>query len=166
MKVRHVYSAPSVEDAKVCVEGVRELGVADTQIALIADSKIQLEQIPDRLKDPSSTDVVPAALRGAVGGGGAGLLAGLVATSIPTAGVTLAGAAVIGLAGAALGTWSSALVGAAVPGEVQRQFEDRLADGEVLISVDAEEDDAQRLASTLVARGASKLDYEAPTALS
>ncbi len=80
----------------------RKAGEPDADIAIIADAKTQQEGVPDRFKDDASTGVVLAAIGGVIDGG-AGLLAGFAATSIPTAGVTLAGAGILGVAGAALG---------------------------------------------------------------
>lgn len=165
MKIRHAFHVAGVAEAAGCVRELRRLGVDDGEISLIAGSRTLLEQLPDSLKDDSPTDFVPAAMRGAVGGGGAGLLAGLVGAAIPPLGITVAGAAFLTLAGAAVGTWSSSLMGAAISNEVHRRFEERLGAGELLLVVDAEEERMPALDAAILAQGATKADYEATSAL-
>ncbi len=166
MKKRYVFTLAGLEQAVPAVAEARLEGLGEEAIALVARRDIQLQQIPDDLKDSTPMDFVPAALRGAAGGGSIGLLAGLVASAVPSAGVTLAGAALIGVAGAAVGSWSSALIGAAVPNEVQRVFEERIARGEILLVLDAEEDLLAKLEPRLQRAGAQKVDYEAASSLS
>ena len=165
MKLRHVYATPTLERARLCVDEARLHGLDDSEIALVAHRDIALERIPDSLRDGSATDFVPALLRGAAGGGSVGVLAGLIALAIPTAGVTLAGAGLLAAAGAAVGTWSGALIGSAVPNAVHRDYERRLEAGEILIVLDAEEEGLALLDARMAARGAIQLDYEQPAAL-
>lgn len=165
MKIRHAFHVPDVTVAAACVRALRARGVQDADISLIAGSRTLLEQLPESLKDDSPTDFVPAAMRGAVGGGGVGLLAGLVAAAIPPLGITVAGAAFMAIAGAAVGTWSSSLMGAAISSEVHRRFEERLGAGELLLVLDAEEDRLAMLEADLVRCGGRRVDYEAVTAL-
>lgn len=68
------------------------------------------------------------------------------------------------LAGALVGTWSSALVGATVPDPVRRQFEDEIEAGRVLVVIDAEEQELHNAESALVSAGATPLPYEAASA--
>lgn len=164
MKFRHVYALDSLEQTVRAVEEARLAGVGEDALSLVARRDIRLQQIPDSMKQAGG-DFVPAALRGMVGGGGIGLLAGLFAASVPTGGVTVAGALLIGAAGAAVGGWSAAMVGAGVPDEVQRLFEARIERGEILMLVDAEPALLARLEPRLSAAGALRVDYEAPAAL-
>ena len=69
-----------------------------------------MDAVPDDLRE-AHTDMVPAALRGAAGGGAVGLVAGLIAVAVPPLGITLAGAGLMAAVGALVGSWSSALVG-------------------------------------------------------
>ncbi|MCK7594201.1 hypothetical protein [Pseudomarimonas salicorniae] len=165
MKIRHVFSLKQIDQAVRTVDLARGAGLDDESISLVARRDISLNAIPDSLKDSATSDFVPAALRGATGGGSIGLLAGLMAAAIPGVGVTLAGAALLGVAGAAVGSWSAALVGAGVPNEVQRLFEERIERGEVLLVLDAEEGTLKQLEPALIAAGAERIDYETPTAL-
>ena len=94
-----------------------------------------------------------------------GLLAGLVALAIPPLGITLAGAAAIGLAGAMIGTWSSALVGASLPDPIRRKFEDEIRAGKILVIVDGEPGELLAAEPDMVRAGATPLPYEAASAL-
>ncbi len=163
MKNRRVYSTPDVASAQRALQAARGAGLANDDLALIARSDIELEQVPDARKE-ARTDFLPAAARGAAGGGAAGLLAGLAAIAVPPLGITLAGVGVMAVAGALVGTWSSALVGATVPDPVRRRFEDEIEAGRVLVVIDAE-DTALALADpALQAAGATPLPYAAASA--
>src|SRR5690242_808345 len=118
MKTRHVFSTPDVETARTVMQAARAAGIPEDDISLIARSDIELEAAPEQHKEAGS-DFYPAALRGVVGGGAIGLLAGLVAVAIPPVGITVAGVAGLTLAGALTGGWASALVVAAVPDPVR-----------------------------------------------
>jgi hypothetical protein len=165
MKLRHVFVLDDLAQAQRAVGFLQSRGVPDTQLSLIAGSDAVLEQIPEELKDDSATDFVPAAVRGALGGGSVGLLAGLAAMAFPPLGITVAGAAFITALGAAVGTWSSALVGAAVSNEVHRKFEDAIRAEQVLLVLDAEALELPPLEAGLSELGARKVDYEVPAAL-
>lgn len=166
MKMRHVFIADSLETAGRCVQQARHLGLDDNDISLVARNDVELHQIPQDLLDSAPTDTVPAAMRGMVGGGATGLLFGLIASAIPPLGVTLAGAALFGVVGASIGTWSAALMGSAIPNEVHREFEDSIAAGKVLVVLDAEEEQLARADALMSKEGARKTAYESMSALS
>ncbi|HYG08058.1 MAG TPA: hypothetical protein VD865_16825 [Stenotrophomonas sp.] len=163
MKTRHVYSTPDIASAQRALQAAREAGVGNDDLSLIARADIELESIPDERKE-AKTDFLPAVARGAAGGGAAGLLAGLIAIAVPPLGITLAGAGVMAVAGALVGSWSSALVGATVPDPVRRRFEDEIEAGRILLVVDAEEPQLASADSAIRGSGAVPLPYEATTA--
>jgi len=163
MKTRHVFITDSVTDAHRAMAAAQAHGLAAQDLSLIARHDIELERIPDDEKQVAM-DFIPAALRGTVGGGAAGLLAGLVALAIPSMGVTLAGAGAIALLGAMVGTWSSALVGASIPDAVRRTFEEEIAAGRILLVIDGERALLPEAEAAIVATGARPLPYEAATA--
>jgi len=165
MKTRHVYSTPDLASAQRALQAARAAGADNDALSLIARHDIELEAIPDDRKE-ARTDFLPALARGAAGGGAAGLLAGLVAVAVPPLGITLAGAGVFALAGALVGSWSSALVGATVPDPVRRRFEAEIEAGRILLLVDAEEPALSRADAAVRAAGAQPLPYEATTAAS
>ena len=164
MKTRHVFSTNDVSQARSAVIALNEQGIAFDDISLVARSDIELDRIPDGLKEADS-DFKPAALRGMGIGGATGLLAGLAAVVFAPVGITLAGAAAIGALGALVGGWSSALMGSALPDPVRQQFDDEISAGRILLLVDAEPDVQPRLQLALAAVGARRLDYEAPSAM-
>jgi hypothetical protein len=164
MKTRHVFSTRDVAQARSAVLALQEQGVTFDDISLVARSDIELDRIPDGLKEADS-DFKPAALRGMGIGGATGLLAGLAAVVFTPIGITLAGAAAVGAMGALVGGWSSALMGSALPDPVRQQFDDEISAGRVLVLVDAEEEDQARFTSALAAIGVQRQDYEAPTAM-
>lgn len=164
MKTRHVFVTTGIPAAHAAMGAARAHGIEDDDLSLIARHDIELEGIPDERKQVTM-DFVPAALRGTIGGGAAGLLAGLVALAIPPLGVTLAGAGAIALLGAMVGTWSSALVGASIPDEVRRTFEREIEEGRILLVIDGEERLLPEAEAAIVATGARPLPYEATTVL-
>ena len=164
MKIRHVFVTRDVIQARDALLALREQGVGVDDISLVARSDIELDRIPDELKE-ADTDFVPAAMRGMGIGGATGLLAGLAAVVFAPVGITLAGAAAIGAMGALVGGWSSALMGSALPDPVRQQFDDEISAGRILLLVDDEPDVQPRLQLALAAVGARRLDYEAPSAM-
>ncbi|KRB02417.1 general stress protein [Lysobacter sp. Root690] len=160
MKQRRVYRTDDIAQATRAVDALRAQGVSDDDISLVARSDIELQSIPNRHKE-ADTDFMPAAIRGAGLGGATGLLAGLAATVITPVGITLAGAAVVGAVGALVGTWASALMGAALPDPIRQKFDDEIAAGRILVLVDAESSVHERLGAALANTGATLLDYEA-----
>ena len=164
MKIRHVFVTQDVLQVRNALLALREQGIGADDISLVARSDIELDRIPDDLKE-ADTDFLPAAMRGMGIGGATGLLAGLAAVVFTPVGITLAGAAAVGALGALVGGWSSALMGSALPDPVRQQFDDEISAGRILVLVDAEPESQPRLQAALAAAGAKRLDYEAPTAM-
>ena len=165
MKHRRIYASPNLAAAQAALGAARDTGIDPDDLSLIARSDIEMDAVPDNLRE-AHTDMVPAALRGAAGGGAVGLGAGLVAVAVPPLGITLAGAGLMAAVGALVGSWSSALVGATVPDPVRRQFEDAIQAGQILLVVDAEEPALDAAEAAVLRAGATPLPYEAPTAVS
>lgn len=164
MKTRHVFSTPDIPSAQAAMAAARGAGVDDSDLLLVARSDIELAAIPDERKE-ADTDMMPAALRGAGYGGATGLLVGLVAFAIPPLGVTLAGAAAAGLAGAMVGCWASALAGAALPDPIRRQFEGEIEAGRILVVVDGTRETLARAEPAITGTGATLLPFDAPSAM-
>lgn len=165
MKTRRIYATPNLAAAHAALAAARDTGIDRDSLSLIARSDIEMDAVPDDLRE-AHTDMVPAALRGAAGGGAVGLVAGLVAVAVPPLGITLAGAGLMAAVGALVGSWSSALVGASVPDPVRRQFEETIEAGQILLVIDAEEQPLQRAEAAVLQAGASPLPYKAATAVS
>lgn len=164
MQTRHVFTVPDLVTARKAISAARHAGLTNENLSLIARADIELDSIPDRHKD-AATDFMPAALRGAATGGGAGLVAGLIAMVFPALGVTLAGAILLTVVGAVIGTWIAALVGSTVEDPIRRKFEGEIAAGHVLVVLDAEDPQLPAAEAAIMAVGARPLPYEGVTAL-
>ena len=150
--IRQIYSLPSASSARAAVAALRGAGFTEEHISLAARHDVELERLPDTYAEETH-DFNGGLKRGLVIGGGTGLLAGLVATSIPSFGVTLAGAALMALAGVALGGWSSALVGTTVPSDLRREFEDEIAQGRVVLAMKVAPGDERKVLEALAFLG-------------
>src|SRR3546814_3279867 len=104
---------------------------------------------------------MPAAVRGAMEGGSAGLIGGLIGVVVPPIGLTIAGVAATTLVGAAVGSWVTALIGSMVPDEVHRRFESEIRAGRILIVVDETPGTMAAAEAALREAGAEQLPYEA-----
>ncbi|SDQ61460.1 hypothetical protein [Pseudoxanthomonas sp. CF125] len=164
MQTRHVFSVPDLAAAQDALRVAREAGLTDDNLSLIARADIELDSIPDLLKD-AATDFMPAALRGAGTGAAVGLVAGLVAMAFPLLGVSAAGVALLTIGGAAIGTWVSALLGSTVDDPVRRKFEQEIKAGRILVVLDAEDPQLPAAEAALLGIGAARLPYEGTTAL-
>lgn len=165
MKTRHVFSTPDIDVAESAVDALRQAGLTDDCISLIARHDIENQFIPEDQQD-TEDDFGRGGMKGVLAGGGSGLLVGLVAVAVPPLGLTLAGAAAMTLVGAVVGGWVGMLTGTSEPGAVRRKFEDEIAAGRVLVVVDG---NAAMLAiadAALVAAGAMPLPFNAPTVVS
>ena len=164
MKRKHVYLVDDLAEARAAIAAARHAGATDDDIALVARNDIEMEVIPEDQRN-ASTDFVPAALKGTLGGGTVGLVAGLIAAAIPPLGVTLAGVAALGAVGAIAGTWSSALIGSALPDPVRRRFEEEIAAGRILVVVDIPDESLSLVDTAVQATGAVLLPFEEPSAM-
>jgi len=160
MSRRCIYSAPDLAAAEQAIASAREAGIDDDALSLVARSDIEVNAIPDDMKQ-ADTDMLPAAARGAGYGAAAGALAGLAAATFPPLGLTLAGALLGGgAAGALVGTWASAMVGASIPEPERRRYEEQIEAGRVLVVVDADDDAHARLAPRLSELGLVHLESD------
>jgi hypothetical protein len=166
MKTRRIYATPNLAAAQAALAAARDTGIERDALSLIARSDIEMEAVSDDLRE-AHTDTIPAALRGAAGGGAVGLVAGLIAVAVPPLGITLAGAGLMAGIGALVGSWSSALVGASVPDPVRRRFEEVIEAGQILLVVDADDGaQLQRAEAAVLGAGATPLPYDELTAVS
>jgi len=136
--VRRLYFLlPDIDCARNIVEDLLLKRVEEKRIHLLARRGTPLEDLP-----PASvahrTDLVPALERGVAVGGATGALAGLVAITVPPAGLVLGGGAVLALAalGAGFGAWASSMLGISTPNSRIKQFQDAIEQGKILMMVD------------------------------
>lgn len=159
MKQRHVFSTTSITVAHDVIQAARTAGVDDDDIFLIARDDIEMDAIPPHRID-ASMDTIPAAVRGAVGGGSAGLIAGLVAVAFPPIGVTVAGIGALTAVGALVGTWSAALFGSGIDNNVRHQYEKEIEAGRILVVIEADDELEQRARGAMVDAGATALVHQ------
>lgn len=164
MRYRHAFLADNLAVAERAVNVLRDLSVEGSDVALVARPDLEMAAIPDELRNADS-DFIPAAMRGAVGGGAVGLVAGLVAMVIPALGITLAGAAAIAAVGATTGTWSASLMGSALPDPVRRKFDEHLEQGRIIVLVDAPEEAHRTITEAMARAGLVMLPYQQATPL-
>jgi hypothetical protein len=139
---RHIYAFDTPHAARAAIKQLHGCGIGDHAITLIADSRIELDEIPRRYRD-ASTDFVPALGRGAAVGAAIGVVAGLIALTISSFAVAQAATALIAFVagGALIGAWVSALTGASVPDEIRRRYADELRAGRILLVVCSRHED-------------------------
>jgi hypothetical protein len=165
MKTRHVFSSPDVGTTEAAISSLREAGIPDEDISVIARDDIEKHYVPDgRLE--TTGDFGRGGMKGILAGGGSGLLVGLVALTVAPLGLTLAGVAAMTVAGAAVGSWAGMLTGASEPDTVRRTFDDEIASGHLLVIVDGEDETLATADTVLQTAGVRRLPFDTPTALS
>jgi len=148
---RLCFLSPDLLHAQRVVNDLREAGIAEKQIYVIAKSDSAglnsgvLTDLPD--EGPEGDDFLAGYERGLAFGGTAGLLAGLLIVTFPPAGLVLGGGAIllIQLAGAGLGGLLAGIAGAAYHNSRLEKFESALDSGQILIMVDVPRRETQRI---------------------
>ena len=151
---RHIYAFDTPHAARAGINQLHNCGIGDYDMSLVANSRIELDEVPRRYRD-ASTDFVPALGRGAAAGAGVGLCAGFLALLLPALGITQAAVAVLAfvIGGAVIGAWVAALTGASVPDEIRRKYADELAAGRILLVISSHNDkDGDLIAHTMTDR--------------
>ncbi|WP_049621030.1 hypothetical protein [Frateuria defendens] len=165
MKKRAVYSTRDVQAAAAAVSAARQAGVENKNISMVARSDIAMEKIPEDY-ERGGDDFYPAAIKGTLGGGAAGLLAGIVAASLPALDLGFAAVVVATLAGAALGAWATSLSGSVVPDAVRRKFEGEIEAGRILVVIDGNAAQLAAADRAIVETGAVRLPFDKPSFMS
>ncbi len=128
------------QSADILVRGLQNSGFCNSEISILApDSQLGCEK---HSKAPEGTAI--GAASGGIIGGALGLLAGIGALSIPGAGPFIAAgpimAALSGIAvGGTAGGVTGGLIGLGIPEIEAKQYEERLINGKILVSVHAED---------------------------
>jgi hypothetical protein len=165
MKSRHVFSTPDLAAAEVAVNALRQAGIPDDDISLIARHDVENAAIADDRQDTSG-DFGRGGVKGMLQGGGTGLLCGLVAVAVPVIGLPIAGAAAMVVAGAAVGGWMGMLTGTAEPDAARRKFQQEIDAGRVIVAIDGESQVLRRADAVLLHMQATRLPFDEPAALS
>ncbi|MBA1148979.1 DUF1269 domain-containing protein [Ectothiorhodospiraceae bacterium WFHF3C12] len=140
--MRRIYFLlPDVETARKVVEELLLSHVEERHMHLVAREGTTLEGLPEAGLAQTS-DLIPSLEKGATVGGAAGAVAGLVAVTVPPAGIVLGGGAVLALtvAGAGFGAWMSSMLGVDTPNSQIRRFQEAIDEGQILMMVDVRKD--------------------------
>lgn len=149
-----------VTNAEKAIQDLVDMGFTDEDISVFAQDEDQI----DALEEDRDVDVTTnteergsnagkgagyGALSGGVLGGLAGLIAGGIAVSIPGAApLAVLGAGATGLTGLATGAVGGgvvgALVGAGLPEEQAKEYEEFIEDGKVVVVVKVSDDQKER----------------------
>jgi hypothetical protein len=133
---RLCFLSPDVEHIRKVVADLKNNGVPEKNIYVVARHDIELEDMPDA--GPEADDFIVGYKRGLGMGGTAGLLAGLTALAFPPAGLAVGGGLVALLTGygAGVGALLTSLAGAAFPSTRLKEFRDAIDEGQILVMVD------------------------------
>lgn len=134
---RLYFLLPNVETAHKVVNDLLLAKIEFRHIHVIAREGTPMEELPEASMLQSS-DFVPALERGIAAGGATGVIAGIVAVTVPPAGLVLGGGAVLGiaLAGAGFGALLASMIGAGMPNSRLKDFERAVDQGNLLMLVD------------------------------
>ena len=148
---RIYFLLPTVQSAASIVAELVDNGVPEKHIHLIANENTSLEDLPEATLLQKS-DFIPAVERGIPIGGTTGLLAGLVAMTIPGFGAIVSGGALIAvtLAGAGVGTLLSSMVALEIPNSRHKAYQDAIDKGEILMLIDTPKDQVGHMTELVI----------------
>jgi hypothetical protein len=143
---RLFFLAPDVPSAHALVDELLLARIPEKHIHVLAREGTPLGDLPEA-GIAQRSDLIPAIERGAAAGGTTGLIAGLVAVSLPGMAIIPAGGIVIALAaaGALVGSWASSLVGVSVSSTRLERFKEAIASGQVLVMADVAQEHVQHI---------------------
>jgi hypothetical protein len=156
MSTKSIYAiATSKDQANQIVESLTHSGFSSNDISVLFPDKESTHEFSHQKNTKAPEGAVAGAATGGVLGGTLGLLAGIGALAIPGVGPLIAAgpllAALSGAAaGATLGGIAGGLVGLGIPELEAKRYENRIAEGNVLISVIAETGDQVKLAKDVL----------------
>ena len=145
MKSRHVYALRDRAMLENALAAARRAGVADDDLAIVARHDIELAIDPEAPTHEGSRIT--------------GLLAGLSAVTVPTLGVSVAGAGLLAMLGDSFANWVPALAGEAANDDVRSTFAQRIEDGQLLLVVDAAPEMHNEVTAALTVEGAEHLKF-------
>ena len=134
---RIYFLVPDITTTKKIVDELLLARIEERHIHVIAKRGTSLEELPEANLFQKS-DFIPAVEQGLTLGGSTGLLAGLVAITLPPASTVIAGGILLvtTLAGAGVGAWLGGMVGMNVGNRRTKEFEDAIEAGELLVLAD------------------------------
>lgn len=139
-----ICTAKTQEQARHIVNRLREAGFSAKDTSLVLSVGKQAPEPESQGPGKKLQGAAAGSGIGAVAGSLLGLLVGITAFEVPEAGMLIAIGPIVGalsdaIAGGALGAVAGALVGIRLPEKSAKVYEDMVARGNVLISVQAED---------------------------
>ncbi len=156
---RLCFLSPDVARTREAVSALREAGVGDSNLMVIARGDIALEELPSAGID--KTDATAGLTRGLVAGGVIGAIAGILVIAFEDVGLALGGGAIplFALFGAGVSGLATLLGGASVSSSRLRRFEHAIeGEGRILLMVDVLDTRAQELQER-VRRAAPEVEF-------
>lgn len=156
MSTKSVYAiATSEAKADQIVDSLTHSGFSSNDISVLFPDKESTHEFSHEKNTKAPEGAVAGAATGGVLGGALGLLVGIGALAIPGVGPLIAAgpllAALSGAAaGATVGGIAGGLVGLGIPELEAKRYENRIAEGNILISVLAETGDQVKLAKDVL----------------
>lgn len=146
--------APSEMIANAIVSNLKSSGFSDNDISVLFPDKSSTRDFAHEKNTKAPEGAATGAGAGGVVGGTLGLLAGIGLLAIPGVGPFIAAgpimASLSGIAvGAAVGGITGALIGMGIPEIEAKRYEGKVKDGNILISVHAENSDEVSRAKTI-----------------
>jgi hypothetical protein len=140
------FLVPNIAITEDIVDDLILMNIEEENIHIIAKDSMPLKDLPEASLLQKS-DFLPAIRKGAATGGAVGLLAGLVAVTLPVTGLVLGGGAVLAatLAGTGFGAWTASMIGISEPNSELDRFQQALDEGQVLMLIDVEEEQTGEL---------------------
>ena len=138
MSRRIYWLLPDLESARRTMGDLLRTGIEARHIHFVAREGSDMSGL-NEANVLQTSDVIRAAERGLLIGGGVGaLLGGLVAVHYPIVGdePQWGIAAVLAIAGALFGSWSSSMIGVSTPSKRLERFTPKIEQGRILLMVD------------------------------
>ncbi len=137
MMRRIYFLVPDVSTTKRIVDDLLLARIDERHIHVIARGGTPMEDLPEANLLQKS-DFIPAVERGLALGGSTGIIAGLVAITLPAAAPMLAGGILLmsTLSGAGIGAWAGGMIGVSVSNSRIKQFEEAIEAGQLLLLAD------------------------------
>jgi hypothetical protein len=160
MKQAVICLVKSETQAEAIVDSLRDEGFGNTDISVLMPDQSGVRDLALEKHSKASEGTAAGAGAGALVGGALGWLTGIGSLAIPGAGpFVVAGPIVAAMSGAGVGAAAGGvtggLIGLGMPEYEAKQYEGKLSEGNVLLSVHTENgDEAKRAEQTFKAAGA------------
>ena len=123
------------DEAVDAIRRLQSAGFTNDQVSVIARDKNVSRHVAEDTGTEAEEGAVTGAVAGGVLGGVAALIAGASAVAIPGVGLAIGGPIAAAIAGAAGGGLVGGLVGMGIPEEEAKVYNERLEQGDIIVSV-------------------------------